>query len=64
MVKRNQIKQELELPGDIISDRLDVPLISILNTSSYFIIIFIIVADITIATITVIWLLRKIKTYQ
>jgi hypothetical protein len=62
--KTNQLKQEFELPGDISSDikkrGLDVPLISILSTP----INFIIVAGITISTITVIWLLRKMKIYQ
>jgi hypothetical protein len=62
--KTNQLKQEFELPGDIPSDikerGFDVPLISILSTPSN----FIIVAGITIATIAVIWLLRKMKIYQ
>ena len=62
--KRNQLKQEFELPGDISSEikkrGLGVPLISILSTSTNFIAI----TAISVATITLIWLLRRTRIYQ
>jgi hypothetical protein len=62
--KRNQFKQGLELPGDISSDikkrGLDVPLISILNTSTNFIAI----TAIFVTTITAIWLIRRMHVYR
>jgi hypothetical protein len=62
--KRNQFKQGFELPGDISSDikkrGLDVPLISILSTSTNFIAI----TAIFVATITAIWLIRRMHVYR
>jgi hypothetical protein len=62
--KRSQFKQGLELPGDISSDikkrGLDVPLISILSTSTNFIAI----TAIFVATITAIWLIRRMHVYR